>query len=311
MHPYYSGAEFLSSSLKGMQEVSLCARFYTYQFGHDNMWQHYLGYDFPPLLFSAGLKYGAEGNIGAFDVLIPPWKIQEWNTVCYLISHKYRVYQIVMNGEIVGEERTEILNFGKTEENLGLMGWKRMGGFIYSVFGEMADINIGDRVLNPHEVRDWEECRIIGGGNKVDWSTATWVAVGLEEIVIEKEEVCKDLTKHEVIVSDVIRNFPSTDLFCRNIVGGEIMVVKDDDTALKMSALLSSKQRCILEGGLNKNKFFTGYDDIKEEGVFVDVNTGEKMEWNNWGEYEPNNYLDDEDCTVYDIREHAFCSWAH
>ena len=306
MHPYYSGAELLSSSLKGMQEVSLCARFYTYQFGHDNMWQHYLGYDFPPLLFSAGLKYGAEGNIGAFDVLIPPWKIQEWNTVCYLISHKDRVYQIVMNGEIVGEERTEILNFGKTEENLGFMGWKRMDRFMYSVFGEMTDINIWDRVLAPHEVRDWEECRNNVGGNKVDWRTATWVAVGLEEVVIEKEEICKHLTKHEIVVSDVKRNFLSTDLFCRNIVGGEIMVVKDDDTAREMSALLSSRQECLFEGIENKTNFFTGYNDMKEEGVFVDVNTGDKMEWDNCGEYEPNNYLHDEDCIGYDSIYHAF-----
>ena len=91
-------------------------------------------------------------------------------------------------------------------------------------------------------------------------------------------------------MSDGIRNFPSTNLFCRNTVVGEIMVLKDDDTARNMSVLLTFKQRCLYHGIKNKTNFFTGYNDMKEEVVFVDVNTGEKMEWDNWGEYEPNNY---------------------
>ena len=141
-------------------------------------------------MISKGYPYGAEGISSAFDALMPPWKIQEWNTVCFFINHKDRIYQMIVNGVIIGEKRAEVLNIGKTEENLVFMGWWRFDKYIYSVFGEMTDINIWDRVLRRDEVRDWEECRIIGGGNKVDWSTASWVAVGLEEVVIEKEEVC-------------------------------------------------------------------------------------------------------------------------
>ena len=77
------------------------------------LWQQYLGYDYPPLLFGEGRPYGAEGSSSAFDVVMPPWKIQEWNTVCFLINHKDRVYQMIVNGVIVGEERTkEKLNIG-------------------------------------------------------------------------------------------------------------------------------------------------------------------------------------------------------
>ena len=81
------------------------------------------------------------------------------------------------------------------------------------------------------------------------------MAFDLEEVVIEKEEVCKDLTKHKVVVSDVIRNFPSTNLFCRNTVVGEIMVLKDDGTARNMSVLLTSKQRCLYRGIKNKTSW--------------------------------------------------------
>ena len=67
-------------------------------------------------------------------------------------------------------------------------------------------------------------------GNIVDWDNAKWRAIGLEEEVIEKKEVCMAGKQPQLVVSEKRRNFDDTQAFCE-VLGGETAVVIDNATA--------------------------------------------------------------------------------
>ena len=54
----------------------------------------------------------------------------------------------------------------------------------------MTDVNIWNRSLSQSKVEQWSRCELGAGGNLLDWNTAQWEAVGLQELGLEKQEVC-------------------------------------------------------------------------------------------------------------------------
>ena len=59
------------------------------------------------------------------------------------------------------------------------------------------------------------------GGNILDWSTAQWKAVGLAEVLEDKEELCWQRRESLLIVSVTKRNLDDTVTLCRK-TGGEM-----------------------------------------------------------------------------------------
>ena len=46
-----------------------------------------------------------------------------------------------------------------------------------------------------------------------------------------------------------------------------------------------------------RNIIYAGFTDIQEEGMFLNMNTGDVMEWEDWGDGQPND-SGGEDCIV-------------
>ena len=112
----------------------------------------------------------------------------------------------------------------------------------------------------------WAQCRIKEGGNLVDWSTAQWKAFGSDEVMVNKEEVCRKRRASLLIVSERKKKFADTLIFCTNVLGGEIAVARDNVTAQEMIAVMKivGEDKC-------GTKFYIGYTDTEEEGKFVSL----------------------------------------
>ena len=65
-------------------------------------------------------------------------------------------------------------------------------------------------------------------------------------------------------------------------------VATDNVTAQEMVAVMKTvgQDKC--------GDFYSGYTDREEEGLFVDINTGEEMVWYNWADGHPETRGSDE-----------------
>ena len=123
----------------------------------------------------------------------------------------------------------------------------------------MTDVNIWNRSLTDTEVMEWTQCKMDKGGNLLDWSTAEWTAFGLEEVWVDKEEICKKKSESQLIGLDMKWNFEETLAFCGSVLGGEMAVVIDNKTAQEMVAARNAvgEENC-------GTYFYSGYSDARK-----------------------------------------------
>ena len=190
----------------------------------------------------------------------PVWNLNVWNHVC--ISGEFKESQIVavLNGEIVFEDKNYKAKGEEKQSNIIFMGdyEGEDKGFKSSFFGEITDINTWDRALTITEMKGWTQCRLMIAGNLVDWDTAMWSSVGLEEIEIKKEDLCEKKKKSDsnIILAERRLNFNETIKFCERSLGGKMAVGKDKETLEKMRKVFrnAGKDTC-------GSHFFTGSTD--------------------------------------------------
>ena len=61
--------------------------------------------------------------------------------------------------------------------------------------------------------------------------------------------------------------------------------------------------------GVGGDDFFTGANDIDEDGVWTYWHSGKPVIYANWASGEPDNYRNNEDCMVIDISLNGFNDW--
>ena len=153
----------------------------------------------------------------------------------------------------------------------------------------MTDINIWDARLSPGQVSSWTRCEEepdLEESRVVGWDSASWRTERVEVVRLEREELCYRETEEKVFMFKVERKdfYQSAD-FC-HLLQGHIALPRDEEDLQDLESKCSG---------------FTGWNDIEEEGQFVDPYTnqamGQEVLWNN---NEPNNYGGREDCT--DVR---------
>ena len=140
----------------------------------------------------------------------------------------------------------------------------------------------------------WTRCEMQDGGNLLDWNSAEWLSTGLEEVQLERKEVCGQISKQKhLLVFQKHKNFENTAKFCRKNIGGQMAVASNKKT---MNAL-TEKTKPVIEKC--KRGFYTGHTDQAEEGVWVDVNTGEKVTLAHWAQSWMSVGSEEENCAVF------------
>ena len=228
---------------------------------------------------------------GGFDLTtFPVWDLQVWNHLCVMLDSANGKMTVVMNGEVVldGNDYQYAHDVHGTAVFLMAIpnNWDSTSEqFSDSMFGRLTDLNIWTECFTDEKAIAWTLCEIAEGGNLLDWSRATWRATGLEEVMEDRDVVCKKMEIPELLVSDLKKNFDETIHFAR-VLGGEMAVADNIKDAEKMAKLLTDENIANLCAG---GGLFAGLTDRNEEGVFVNINTGDPLNIDIWIENEPNN----------------------
>ena len=144
------------------------------------------------------------------------------------------------------------------------------------------------------------------GGNLLDWNTAQWEVVGLQEEELDIEEICSEHQDTELIVLSKKRDFDTSRRICKAI-GGALSVAQDNQITQGMLEVLGS-MKTQSQCGM---KFYSGFTDQHEEGIWLDANSGKIMKWTNWYRGHPADQ-EDYDCSQihvgYKKNIDGFCS---
>ena len=150
-----SGAVLANSSLFGHTDVTICARFLTYQF-IDQKYQNVLVLKNLYLLYS---EWNTNDVIGStwtdYSHPFPVWDMRVWNHFCIMMSSKSRTMMSVLNGHIHIVDTDYGVDHSKIADNLTVMGSLIPNGFEGSFFGRVTDINIWSRVFNEEQAKKW------------------------------------------------------------------------------------------------------------------------------------------------------------
>ena len=162
--------------LTGMQDFTICARFNLYQFYEkNNHWKQLFGFDEVTLfgrmlmLPDQGKKWiemfgkkwepfglvgycYLDGKINAFSIRIMGEDI--WNHVCIIIENSYNnTFKIVLNEQLVYEDKNFSGNLFKISQNLSIMGYIPGKDLRTSFPGQITDVNIWNRSLTNVELQ--------------------------------------------------------------------------------------------------------------------------------------------------------------
>ena len=230
-----SGAHLIFPAHTGAKGVTLCLRFFSYQF--------YLKYQ--KLIDFAGVSVGAYSMMEPVDLFweevmdsswrndntvgfvetdtlktFPIWDLNVWNHLCISIDYESMHVFIILNGESVSED----IGYKHKERKknlLAIMGTYRGNGngYISSTFGEISDINMWNRSFTLNEMSDWTDCNMNDVGIIIDWANTELDSHGLHEVFVERAKMCEKKSEGLILVADRRFDFNSTIHFCENNLG--------------------------------------------------------------------------------------------
>ena len=298
------GAEILNSSLEYFEELTICARFKSLNFkvspwisGYQAIivqgpfWllgsytalpcdERYNGCTYNERNTNPLWRYGLANGYHEAGTHFRGWQPHVWNSVCITASQNN--LNITINDEMVLSQTDYQENHRNIEgTNLALMN----DGGKSPMQGIITDLNIWQKVLTRQEIADWSWCRSDQAGDVISWDSVELNITDLNYDQLENDTVCpanKSL-EQTLLAFDLSKTFDETVRFCADL-GGEIAVSVDQETLAAMTEVYNSTCN---EG---TGYFYGGYTDREEEGHWVNVVTGNNIEWENWDDRHPYNY---------------------
>ena len=167
---------------------------------------------------------------------------------------------------------------------IGAIFLKRENNLVDSMQGQITDVNIWNYTLSLEQMKNWTRCITNPNevGNVISWETAEWAMYGLKEETLTRKEICQQ-DKKLVMFKSPKKTLQKSTKFC-NVLGGNLAVADNNGNAEKMTrVLMAIKNSCD-----DWHTTWAGYDDMKQEGIFLNVITGKKMVWKNWVKNQPN-----------------------
>ena len=166
------------------------------------------------------------------------------------------------------------------------------GGDDPTMKGEMTDINVWDRLLNPEEVNAFHQCENLEG-NVVSWKNASLNIVNLEQSEVDKSKVCfKSAARYKSFLNT--ENYRDSQIFCYKI-GGEMAEARDKKTLDEMVSAFTGLQ---VHSNDRAEHFYSGHSDQEQEGAWLGGVSGDTLAWDNWEEGYPSDVTQGSDCST-------------
>ena len=296
-----SGAKLLFPKEKEFGDISLCLRFLEYQVlsktligsqdelsvGQNKIWENVEDISRNEYTFKI-----VETSFST------SWYFRHWNHMCLSFHNDTSLTLIVGNGKILLEDKDQrsrrrplSTNF---LSNLRLMAKSEDCKNVKNSFlGQITDVNIWKKALSLETLISWTNCENHEKGDVVNWNDDSWVTWGgVAEKEMKMSEICQTPGKVGLTLFPLLRTAEQSLDLCEAL-GGKIAVAKKKDDIRKMINLVQDEpDYCPVQRG---NVVLAGFTDMEKEGVFVDMNTGKEMQWNDWGDGQPND-SGGEDC---------------
>ncbi|XP_042215570.1 uncharacterized protein LOC121861721 [Homarus americanus] len=140
--------------------------------------------------------------------------------------------------------------------------------------GDITQVSFWDRLLLPEEIEDLARCRALGRGNVFSLDTATLELFGpIKETSLALSELCRQPPRYVVLPEG--RTFSESLHKCRFFGASMAVAMSDRDNNLLFSHLQPFVDVC----GNNYWKMWMGLTDEVTEGVWVNVNTEEPVNY--------------------------------
>ena len=228
------------------------------------------------------------------------WTFRQWNHFCLSFHNDTSKTMIVGNGKVLLEDedqrsRRRPLSKDFLRNLLLMTKSKDCENVKNAMFGKITDVNIWNRALSLKSLKSWTNCEIEEKGNIVNWNEDAWVTWGgLKATETDMSEICQESEAIGLTLFPLLRNAQDSLDLCE-VLGGEMAVAKSKNAVLRMIKLVKDEHSyCPIQ---RRNIIYAGFTDIQDEGRFLDMNTGDVMKWEDWGDGQPND-SGGEDCIV-------------
>ena len=229
----------------------------------------------------------------------PSWHPGLWTSFCVTASASSRMFQVMINREIVYQNTQYPAHHKYSHGDLLLMNHNDLE---HPLFGAMTDVQVWDRSMARAELKDWSSGLTESRGNVVDWENTRLRVVGLETLEVEKSSVCEaEMFPMFLTFEFSYRSLDEIKSFCRN-VGGEMAVASD---SVQLGRMVESFTKMTQD----QDWLYAGYSDRVMEGDWRDVVQGTPLNWTNWGVGEPLDSLSSYDCAFINTQTRVFTDY--
>ena len=150
--------------------------------------------------------------------------------------------------------------------------------------GQVSDFNIWKRELTAQEMIDFTSCNKMLKGDLVNWDETEWELVNMTSRDAPDAEVCISPRPGHVLYPE-LRLLHDFIKFCPRF-NGHLSVIRDAETQRDMTAKAFAIKACQVRDGAS-TRYWNGWWDVHEEGVWIDVNNGSKLTDSNFAPWAP------------------------
>ena len=299
-------AEIVNSSLDGLDEFTICARFFPYQFqDRFNIRQGIITTDENTVLLGSittgkcnfkgckeyyknaiheKWKYGkaysmtsGSNSRSSFDRFMSLLKPQQWYGICIVIDSNLNTYDLYIENETIG-----FLNhFEKSsfKESITLFNVRGKGGQPF--YGEITDVNVWKKDLSEIEINNFVSCEKAVFGDFLAWNKVIINKTnGLEMVEKDFKYVCRyERIKSIVLYSNQVKSLDENLGFCKKI-GCDVATARNEEEYEEIFDIFSKSD-------INSDDtayFFFGI--IFDGKAWVDINNNSfTSNWENHSNY--------------------------
>ncbi|XP_047494212.1 uncharacterized protein LOC125042554 [Penaeus chinensis] len=256
--------------------------------------------------------------VGALNTSEQSTPLWHWRHYCLAANLSSGDWAMAVQGEITIRDQGDIRLINKSIDGDGvlILGQDQDvlgGGFQedQSLSGEITALHIWDYALDDVMINDianfqsnlQEKPRIEHtnkqtnnrtkhhAGNVVSWLTSSWEMHGEVEIRDLPREMVTQMPITHIMMADP-KPFPEATHLCSLLKGKMSAPASERENELLHNHTMSYYPLC--KNNLGHIYLWVGYSDVREEGVWEDSGTGQKLSYpGSWNTYEPNGYREE------------------
>ena len=204
------------------------------------------------------------------------WTSNRWTHFCLSYDKQEGVLLLVKDGKrmVVNYPDKELVGLNFPQDILSKI---YLGSCAYAYKGscsgpegELADFNMWSKALSLEEMKDFTSCNKMLKGDLVNWDRSIWNLTNMTIINKTTRELCVPPRPGHVLFPEK-RNITTAVSICSQM-RGKVSVIKSRETQTEMNDRIRDVKSCDRGG---QARYWTGWADYDEEGVYQDVNTGE------------------------------------